>query len=411
MGKTTLCICFLMCFGFAGAATWTVNPNGTADCNDIQAAINLAGSGDVVLVEDGIYSGDGNRDISFLGKAITVKSQSGPETCIVDGATELPIYHRGFIFESEETRESVLEGITIRNFWLLTCCPGGAGIYISHGDPTIRNCKIINCHVQLDACPCMTFGGGISVSRGSPLIEGCLIKGNSITGYGSGISCCDGLYPGSVLVYIKNCVIAENDSGTGAIYMYDYRDAYIQNCTIVNNQDYGVWCDYFEMSAYPTQVRECIFWANYPDQASGYPILSNLNYTPNLGPTTRPAPNFVAPANDDYHLQWDSPCIDFCQYGEYDPNEVEIDNEPRVMGVYADAGADEVGPKQADFSRNGHIGLEDFAYLSAAWQSVPADSNWYLLCDLYSDDMINFNDLELLADDWLWQAAWFDNEW
>lgn len=407
MGKPA-CICVFICSALASAQNWTVKPDGSGDFITIQSAIDTAVSGDIVEIADGIYSGEGNRNISFLGKAITVKSKNGPDRCIIDGSTDLPDRYRGFIFESEETRDSVLEGVTIRNFWYLTCCDGGAGIYIAHGDPVIRNCSIIACRVELDACPCIIYGGGISVSQGTPLIERCLIIGNSINGNGGGISCSDGLYPASTLVFLKNCVIARNEGYGGGIYLFDFREAVIENCTIVNNQNYGIICEYFEITPLPTQLRECILWGNIPNQVMGYNLMTNLNYTPNIGPATRPEPKFVDPLHNDYHLQWDSPCIDFCRYAASEPNETDGDGEPRYMGEYIDAGADEVGPKQADFSRSGRVGIEDFTCFAAAWGSSSADPDWYLLCDLHQDDVIDLNDLEMLAKDWLWQAAWFN---
>ncbi|MBN2588373.1 MAG: hypothetical protein JXA96_00805, partial [Sedimentisphaerales bacterium] len=54
-----------------------------ADFNNIQAAIDDANDGDIVLVAPGTYTGEGNRDIDFMGKAITVKSEYGPESCII----------------------------------------------------------------------------------------------------------------------------------------------------------------------------------------------------------------------------------------------------------------------------------------------------------------------------------------
>ena len=47
--------------------------------------------------------------------------------------------------------------------------------------------------------------------------------------------------------------------------------------------------------------------------------------------------------------------------------EVDIDGEPRVMGGRADMGADEVGEKQADFTRDGRIDLVDFSYFCSHW--------------------------------------------
>jgi len=76
----------------------TVDDNSPADFNNIQAAINDANDGDTVLVADGTYTGEGNRDIDFLGKAIIVRSENGPENCIIDcqGSEAQP--HQGFFF-------------------------------------------------------------------------------------------------------------------------------------------------------------------------------------------------------------------------------------------------------------------------------------------------------------------------
>jgi len=49
----------------------------------IQDAIDSANDSDTIEVEDGVYTGTGNRNIDFKGKAITLKSKSGnPENCI-----------------------------------------------------------------------------------------------------------------------------------------------------------------------------------------------------------------------------------------------------------------------------------------------------------------------------------------
>jgi pectin methylesterase-like acyl-CoA thioesterase len=50
----------------------TVDDDGPADFSTIQAAIDDAVDGDVVEVKPGTYTGEGNRDIDYKGKGITV---------------------------------------------------------------------------------------------------------------------------------------------------------------------------------------------------------------------------------------------------------------------------------------------------------------------------------------------------
>ena len=83
------------------------------DYPTIQSAIDNCNNGDVVIVSPGIYTGDGNRDIGFLGKAITVTSVDPNDPNIVAATiidcqgTEIEP-HRGFYFHNGEDENSVL---------------------------------------------------------------------------------------------------------------------------------------------------------------------------------------------------------------------------------------------------------------------------------------------------------------
>ncbi|MCK4414565.1 MAG: hypothetical protein KAY32_13585 [Candidatus Eisenbacteria sp.] len=48
----------------AGAETYLVLPDGTGDFPTIQAAIDAALDGDEILLADGTFTGDGNRDLT-----------------------------------------------------------------------------------------------------------------------------------------------------------------------------------------------------------------------------------------------------------------------------------------------------------------------------------------------------------
>jgi hypothetical protein len=125
----------------ASADTLLVSPDGTGEYPTIQGAIDAAVDGDVIELADGTYRGEGNRDIEYLGKAITVQSASGdPTACILN--CEGP-GNRGFHFRHDEGPASVLVGVTVMNgsppgVWSFD---GGGAIRCNpNASPTIANC-------------------------------------------------------------------------------------------------------------------------------------------------------------------------------------------------------------------------------------------------------------------------------
>src|SRR5262249_9018482 len=99
---------------WTGANTVCAAPDGPK--RTIQSAINAAVSGrDAVIVADGIYTGPGNRDLTFAGKAITVRSQNGADACTIDCHANATDPHRAFLFQSGETAASILQGFTLKN--------------------------------------------------------------------------------------------------------------------------------------------------------------------------------------------------------------------------------------------------------------------------------------------------------
>ena len=81
------------------------------DFSNIQRGIEASTHGDTVLVSDGTYTGDGNRDIDFLGKSIIVVSENGPENTIIDCQGDLQNLHRGFYLHSGEDSNTVISGL------------------------------------------------------------------------------------------------------------------------------------------------------------------------------------------------------------------------------------------------------------------------------------------------------------
>jgi len=91
-----ICLGLLICFsGMVMADEDTIHV--PFDQPTIQAGIIAASDDDTVLVADGIYTGEGNRDIDFLGKLITVQSEHGAESCIIDceGSEDIHYFYGG----------------------------------------------------------------------------------------------------------------------------------------------------------------------------------------------------------------------------------------------------------------------------------------------------------------------------
>jgi len=124
----------------------------------IQQAIAAAADGDTVLVAPGTY----HERISFLGKAVALVSEAGPEATILDGDGAGVVV----VIEDVDQDGAALRGFTIR---------GGAsdtagGVRIHGASPVIEGNRIIGNR----ACR----GAGLSVGAGAPLIQDNLIADN-----------------------------------------------------------------------------------------------------------------------------------------------------------------------------------------------------------------------------------------
>lgn len=320
----------------------------------IQAAITDAVTGDIVLVYDGTYV----EQITFMGKAITVRSVNGAASTIIDGNAGGSVV----TFANGEGLDSVFDGFTITNG---NGNPGGGGILCESASPTITNCTITgntssgigggmyfgistptvtNCTISGNTAS--TYGGGIFSGNSSPIISNCTITGNAANEDGGGIYV-GGMHVDSSSPTISNSVITGNTAGnngggigaggssptisnciiTGNTASVDGGGIYcgssspgIANCTITGNTAGNTGGAIFGGGSSPT-ISNGILWANialgaYNEIAQKSSTIactySNIDQDGYAGSdgNIRQDPRFVDPVNGNFHLQPDSPCID-----------------------------------------------------------------------------------------------------
>jgi len=138
---------------FAGAVPGAVI-HVPVDQPTIQQAIDVANTGDLVLVSPGTYL----ENIDYHGKAITIRSTNGPARTIIDGSSVGPVV----TFQTGEGAHSVLTGFTIQH----GSATFGAGVTLSGASPTITRNVFRN-----NAQGAGGFGAAIGGNGSSPVIE------------------------------------------------------------------------------------------------------------------------------------------------------------------------------------------------------------------------------------------------
>jgi len=208
----------------ATAETWTVDDDGPADFDNIQAAVDVSVSGDVISVSPGVYTGSGSEVVLVEGKVIDIVLAEGSSAkAVVDGSA----VRRGITYVQSG---GLLEGLTIVNG--SPEYPRGGGIWLRGSSPTISECALRNNSA--------THGGGIAVDYygydSNPTILNCVIADNNAASYGGGIWV-DGDDPA---VRIVDCEIRSNaaEAHGGGIY-FDASAAVVTGTSIVSNSTAG----------------------------------------------------------------------------------------------------------------------------------------------------------------------------
>lgn len=164
---------FLLVSSSTFAATWTVDDDGPADFNTIQAAVDASVDGDEIVVMPGVYTNTNtkttNNVVEILGKNLTLKSFSSADDTFIDGEGN----SRGINCDNSCT--VVVEGFTIINGGAFGSGAGGGASYIHPGS----SATFILCNFK----DCIAHSGGAIFSAGTAIVEvlGCSFKGNIST--------------------------------------------------------------------------------------------------------------------------------------------------------------------------------------------------------------------------------------
>ncbi|MCZ6543116.1 MAG: right-handed parallel beta-helix repeat-containing protein [Phycisphaerales bacterium] len=392
------CMVALVCATLSGTAVADII-NVPGDYPTIQAGINAAQNGDEVVVADGTYTGAGNRNVVFAGKAITLRSENGPTNCIIDCES----LGRGFIFYELDTPATVVDGFTITNG---LGHPGGAIYAYYFSSPTITNCIITGNTGDAGG------GGGIYCAMCFATITNTIITGNTAIGDGGGV------YTEGGDPTITNSLISGNtaDSGGGGVYS-NWGSPTITNSTIVGNTAGNVaGGSYFGGETSPT-ITNSILWGNgleeiYVDESSTLVVsYSNVQGgwlgTGNIDDE----PLFVDPTNDNYRLSSVSPGIDAGDNTAVPKGiSTDLDGNPRFVEdpdtpnagnggpPIVDMGAYEFQVSEClwDLDHNGSVGILDLLALLAAWGPAPTPDP----PDFDGDGMVGILDLLYLLANW-----------
>ncbi len=352
--------------------------------DSIQEAVEDVNHGDIIIVLDGTYTGAGNYDIDTHGLAITIKSQQGPEQCVIDCRDQ----GRAFIFQTGEDANTAVDGFTITGGDPGTGQNGGA-IRCNQSGPKITNCIIVHNYADWS-------GGAISLENGSDAaISRCTITDNECRGSGGAI------FNLSSSPTILNCLIAGNrGKWSGALTSAFSSNLTVVSSTIADNNGMegtgGLECYFCSSLA----ISNSIVWNNVDEQitndsgtvtvtysdiqmadSSTWPGTGNMNDDP-----------LFADANDrDYHLKsaggrWnavrDNNC-DFNNDGSIDYLDLEV-----LCQSWLEDGS-ETG---ADVDASGWVDLVDLAILAGHWGASGLEVEGWVVTDPVSSPCIDKGD-------------------
>ena len=404
-----------------------------SQCDTIQKAIDYSWNGGMVWVAEGVYSGQGNCDIDFKARAITLKSENGPNNTIIDCQGSRTEPHRAFYFYRGEDANSIVDGFTITNGYVIWSSPEGAfggGVYCNTSSPTIKNCRItkntaeygaggaiccVNSDLTISNCTvsgnrAMGAGGIYCISNSNPKIINTIISGNIGQDQSGG-----GLYADNSNPTITNSIIICNWANWygGGLRCYNYSDATVTNCIIWGNKAIsgGSQIAPVNFSTVTMSFSDIQDKKDIEDNDAINVDCGNIDVDPcfiemgrwaniyDVNITVEPDNHDAIWLDGDYHLRsegwrWDG-VINQWAWDDVTSRCIDAGNPGSALG-------DESVTLDADplnrFGQNLRINVGAFGGKEQA--SMPP-YDWTILSDLTNDGTVDFADLGHWAENWL----------
>lgn len=369
-----LAVLFLLIHPMAYTATIHV----PADHRNIQAAIEAAVDGDLILVAPGTYE----ERISFKGKAVTLKSEDGPHATCIDGKEKGTVV----MCWNGERADSILDGFSIT---------GGSrsGIVCYKSSPTIRNNIVSQNHFFSNVYPFASSGGGVKCMESSATIINNVISNNYCSNNfadGAGMYCADfsgtishnvisynyllgfsfsrgaGLFLANSSALVADNIIASNQLAAdgGGVYALSSSSTFVSNTIYGNSGSLGggVCC----AGESDTTITNTILWNNkgmdgtelalaeyngissilsvdHSDVEGGQPLVYiDPGCTLNWGSSNIDRqPGFADEGRGDLHLLFTSCCRNAGDNSAPGLSDEDFEGDPRVADGTVDIGADE----------------------------------------------------------------------
>jgi len=359
-----------------GADILTVDDDGPADFNNIQAALDYSSDGDIIIVQPGHYNGrlgfwnsfsSQHNFIDFMGKNITLTSVN-PSNHDIVYSTVIDATVR---FSGTEDSSCVLSGFRITG-------AGHTGIigvpsFIIEPGRVLTKATIANCIIQkiVDGW-CIIYCDG--------LIKNCLIA-DSFNLAGDGMNLLPAIFGchGEFL----NCTIANNYGGYPISLTNGHLD--LVNCIVYGNHP---WNNIFISNGCSIDISYCNIQNGLAGIAGTGSVLwgpGNIDSDPCFA-----REGFWDTVEGDYHLK--------SQAGRWDPNTQSwvIDD---VTSPCIDAGNPGC-PLGSEFKDSNNVRINMGAFGGTPLASkTPA--NWRSISDLTNDWIVDSHDLFVFTDYWL----------